>query len=121
MSEAPERIWVAPDDMGPGEPLNWQRPWAELEPWGPDGETSYIRADLHDALKADNERLREALDGASEKGRGYTLKKIREDLRSCGFSGRDAELVVTYLLNSGLIHIGPGMMASAALAQEATD
>lgn len=57
---APDRIWATPYDAGidGGTYCN-----AETRPTAPNHDAwCYTRADLHAALQAENERLREALD-----------------------------------------------------------
>ena len=55
MTETPERIWAFTPDIFDNMSL-WQ------DAPSPNGDTiEYIRADLHEALQAENERLREAL------------------------------------------------------------
>lgn len=55
--DAPERIWISGDGT-------WDAPYTD------DADaTAYVRADLHDALMAENARLREALGWYGEQSR----------------------------------------------------
>jgi hypothetical protein len=64
MTDAPERIWAkldraSVDGSGAARLLAMDRPFGEYRG---DPATPYVRADIFDALQAENDRLRGALD-----------------------------------------------------------
>lgn len=88
--DAPERIWTLPD----AQDCDWASgDWDVLQTLG---SIEFVRADLHEALAAENARLREALDRVMawhDKDK-YTAGKMTLE-RSSAFAKARAALTAT--------------------------
>lgn len=60
MTDAPEHIWAFEDYPGSGAVPRGGM-WCDEQSECPEGTPAYVRADLVEALEAENQRLREAL------------------------------------------------------------
>ena len=80
MSEAPERIWIE-DEFGDGDDDQWTYgTWDVRNYMGYDVE--YIRADIVQALTAEHDRLREALEEIDMRGLQYNPEDLADIARA---------------------------------------
>lgn len=71
MTDAPKRIWAFEDYPGSGA-VPRGGVWCDEQSECPEGTPAYIRADLVEALEAENHRLREATEYDADAAKGMT-------------------------------------------------